>query len=275
MGMIDLPRWWRRLRPTLSAYKETEPVGDLERQLAAALPYDLPARFAPPAMMAAYFERLGACDWLAGSWSLSSASSALHNLHYNVRIYPEISQFDDAAAGIRAAGVWIPLAHNDKHELLLCCDRTRDDFGRVVDAFDTHPWFNDTGIDIRPRGTLEQWMDSLALAALPSHALIELTSAELAQLDSLRDDPPRLFAAALALEDEDYPKVDTYNGSSWLAHAATLHDEDNRRLSLIDPVTARQLIESYLAPMRQDDFLQRAADAGNTVLAHCRGVSPS
>jgi hypothetical protein len=116
-------------------------------------------------------------------------------------------------------------------------------------------------------------MDSLALVALPSLALVELTSAELARLQALREDPPRLFAAAQALEDEDYPKVETYKGSSWLAHAATLHDEDKRRLSLIDPVSARQLIESYLAPVDEHDFLQRAADSGNTVLAHCRSVS--
>jgi hypothetical protein len=275
--MIDLDRWWRRLRPMLSSTKETVTVDrdELERQLAAVLPYDLGARFGLPPLATAYFDRLGAHDWCAEGISrylfLFGAASAVGQLRRSVETFQEITQFKDVEAGFCAAGAWITLGEKDKHTLLLCCDRTRDDFGQVVDAFDAHPWYNDTGIDIYSRGDLACWMDSLALQALPDCVLVALTPLELTQLEGMREDPARLFAAAQALEDEPYPRADRCeDGASWVAYAKILRDEDHRRLALIDARLARQLIASYSVGDRTGSFLREAADAGNTVLAHCR-----
>ena len=35
-------------------------------------------------------------------------------------------------------GIW-----GDKHEFLICCDKTHPDFGKVFDAYDDHPYYSE------------------------------------------------------------------------------------------------------------------------------------
>ena len=45
--------------------------------------------------------------------------------------------------------MWLRFAlYGDKHEFLICCDRTSAAFGKVFDAYDDHPWMDESYIDI-------------------------------------------------------------------------------------------------------------------------------
>lgn len=73
----------------------------------------------------------------------------LYDAHHILGQLPELYEDDfidrKAANGSADSNImWLRFAlWSDKHEYLICCDRSSAAFGKIFDAYDVRPWMDD------------------------------------------------------------------------------------------------------------------------------------
>jgi hypothetical protein len=102
------------------------------------------ARLDIPADYAAFMQQIGGgWEWTAGLGSilLSTKQVAAATTSTFRSMVAERSVEDDGEPG--DDGLWLTIGYfADRHDTLLCCDRSHRYYGYVVDGHDDHPWLN-------------------------------------------------------------------------------------------------------------------------------------
>jgi hypothetical protein len=102
------------------------------------------ARFYIPDDYATFMQQIGGgWEWSAGLGSilLSAKNVASATTSTFQSLVSERSAEDDDKP--EDDGLWLTIGYySDRHETLLCCDRSHRYYGYVVDGHDDHPWLN-------------------------------------------------------------------------------------------------------------------------------------
>lgn len=128
-----------------------EPPPDLAALLSWVHGAETAAAFEVPADYAAFlYTHGGGLRTLTGDgepdeygWYVlrfSEALSATTGLYERVYVSDDPEEQADELSCMRRVGMWLEIGgHGDRHYHFLCCDRTRETFGRVHDANDGDP----------------------------------------------------------------------------------------------------------------------------------------
>jgi hypothetical protein len=95
-----------------------------------------------PADYAVFMEGAGGgWEWRQGlEQSLFTADNVAGGTARDYRLFVTERDEDD---GPQDDGLWLRIGrYSDKHDTLLCCDRSHRLHGQVVDGHDDHPWLN-------------------------------------------------------------------------------------------------------------------------------------
>jgi hypothetical protein len=100
---------------------------------------DVAERLDIPADYAEFMERVGG-GWEWQEQSLFTAAEVARGTAHDYRLWVTERDEDD---GPQDDGLWLRIGRcADRHDTLLCCDRSHRLHGRVVDGHDDHPWLN-------------------------------------------------------------------------------------------------------------------------------------
>lgn len=133
---------------------------------------DVAERFRVPEEYAAFMQAVGG-GWKSPhglEWILFEAESVVRATANDFRLF--VTEVEDGEP-VLDTGFWLSIGwYSDKHEYLLCCDRTHSYYGVVVDGHDSHPWMN--GIEFagcwRMAGSFPAWLEMHSKPAEPSRA---------------------------------------------------------------------------------------------------------
>lgn len=137
--------------PSLNPSALTQAWADCHAQLASTFAQYMgqkqaEARFSVPRDYVLFMTTIGG-GWV---WPLSLVYT-LNRAESVARVTQTMCELfaDERQEG---SGLWLTIGHwSDKHDHLLCCDRTDARFGHVVDAHDDHPWLDGTGANYFPQ----------------------------------------------------------------------------------------------------------------------------
>jgi hypothetical protein len=117
------------LRQTFAAYYGTDSVA---------------ARFDIPDDYATFMRQIGGgWEWSAGLGSILSSAKQVASASTSTfrSMVSERSEEDDGE--VEDDGLWLTIGYfSDRHDTLLCCDRSHRYYGYVIDGHDDHPWLN-------------------------------------------------------------------------------------------------------------------------------------
>jgi hypothetical protein len=135
----------RALTATARSIEWQQCVERLSQTFAAYYGADaVTARFDIPDEYATFMQQIGGgWEWTAGLGSIllsaknvASASTSTFRSLVSERSAEEDGEPEDD-------GLWLTIGYfSDRHDTLLCCDRSHRYYGYVIDGHDDHPWLN-------------------------------------------------------------------------------------------------------------------------------------
>lgn len=118
-------------------------------------------RFQVPEEYAVFMQTVGGgWKWPYGlEWTVFDAATVLGATANDFSVFVLGA---DEQEPVLDTGFWLAIGwYSDKHEYLLCCDRSHSYYGAVLDGHDSHPWLN--GVDFagcwRMAGSFLAWLD--------------------------------------------------------------------------------------------------------------------